>query len=302
MREFLKIALNLFLISLASAAILGLVFMQTEKARKRNERTRMEQAMLTYVTPTPGAPAPAGVAFRSIHRYLVEGADGPVRSAIGYVLPAQTGPVVLLLTPEGALEKVAPITGDHDLEDEAERDRAVAQALGGKVRLTYTDSYAVAVKDGQRLASFIRGRTQGFKTWVHMLVALSPDNTVRGLDILEQEEDPGLGGDIGYEYFRNQFMGRTLEALEKLKVVKLPLPRDYRMCLERSRWPKLDVGADEIERMCQTHRDDDIYAITGATISSSRVTAGVKKLVHAFVTRMRAIDAVAAREGIALTF
>lgn len=42
-------------------------------------------------------------------------------------------------------------------------------------------------------------------------LALEPDmKTIRGMTIYEQEETPGLGGEIGAPWFRDQFLGKSI--------------------------------------------------------------------------------------------
>ncbi len=42
-------------------------------------------------------------------------------------------------------------------------------------------------------------------------LALEPDfKTIRGISFYEQEETPGLGGDIGSDWFRSQFVGKSI--------------------------------------------------------------------------------------------
>ncbi len=292
MREFLKIALNLFVISVVSAALLGVIFTHTEETRKRNEQARLESSMGRYL------PADAqGVRFAAIHRYLLEQGG---RQDIGYVLPVRGGNALLVLDPEGNVVSKAPVSGPVD--DEAERDAAVKRTMPG-FQARYADSYILALDSGgHRLASFIQGRTAGFKTWVKLLVALGPDNAVLGLEILEHEEDPGLGAEIEQEYFRNQFAGRTLDELNALGVVKLPLPGDYQRCLERSKWAARGITPQAGAEACAKYVHEDIHAITGATISSRRVTEGVKRLVQAFVKRMDIVAAAAAKAGLEPVF
>ena len=292
MREFLKIALNLFVISLVSAALLGVIFTRTEETRKRNELARLQESMGRYLPASSGA-----VRFAAIHRYLVEQGG---RSDIGYVLPVRGGNALLVLDPEGGVQSKTPVSGPVD--DEAERDAAVKKVLPG-AQARYADSYILALdSSGHRLASFIQGRTAGFKTWVKLLVALGPDNTILGLEILEHEEDPGLGAEIEQEYFRNQFAGRTLAELNALGVVKLPLPDDYARCLERSKWAARGINPQAAAAICEKYAQEDIHAITGATISSRRVTEGVKRLVQAFVKRMDIVESAAAKAGLEPVF
>ena len=293
MREFLKIAANLVAICLVSAGLLGVVFIHTEAARVRNEEARLTASMRRYLPPDA-----AGVRFAPIHRYLVE-REGQ-EPGVGYVLPTTTGHALLVLDPAGAVVEAAPLAGH--LENAAGREEALARALPGAT-VRFADTYILALgPDHQRLASFISGRTTGFKTWVKLLVALGPDNGVLGLEVLEHEEDPGLGAEIEQEYFRNQFAGRTLEELAKLGVVKLPLPDDYRRCLERSRWAERGLDPAKEKEVCASFAHEQIHAITGATISSRRVTDGVKRLAGAFVKRMDMVQAAAAKAGLEPAF
>lgn len=294
MKEFLRIALNLLIISLVSAALLGLVFTRTENIRKHNEQARLETSMGRYLDPSAG---PAH--YARIHRYLVE-RPGQA-AAVGYVLPVRGGGnAFLLLTPGGEVLSATPLDGPVD--DEAERDATLARALPGAA-VHYADSYILALDAaGHRMASFIQGRTGGFKTWVHLLVALGPDGSVKGLEVLHHEEDPGLGAEIEQEYFRNQFAGRTLDGLRKLGVVRLPLPDDYRRCLERSKWAARGLDPQREEDVCARYGHEDIHAITGATISSRRVTEGVKRLVLAFVKRMEIVERTARSAGLEPAF
>ena len=297
MREILKIALNLFVISVCSATLLGFIFMGTEAAKSRNERQRLENSMVRYL-PEAGQGA-KDVEFHRIYRYFIQEGD---KALIGYVVPSQTGHILLVVTPEGTLTSQTPLADTVDLENENARDDAVKATLPKGVQCVFTDMYISAVRDGVKLASFIKGKTVGFKTWVNMLIALDESDNIKGLEILEHEEDPGLGAEIEQEYFRNQFVGKSLEQLNGLSVQKRPLPSDYRNALERSKWGKMGLTQEEAERIRQQYKDQDIYAITGATISSRRVTDGVKKLVAAYVQRMRMIHNVVAEQRLSVAF
>ena len=293
MREILKITANLLAICLVSAGLLGVIFIHTEAARHRNEEARLAASMRRYLPPDAGR-----VQFSPIHRYLVE-REGR-EPGVGYVLPTKSGHALMVLDPAGAVTDQIRLAGP--LDTEAEREEALAHALPG-AKARFADTYILALgPDGRRLASFISGRTTGFKTWVKLLVALGPDNGVLGLEVLEHEEDPGLGAEIEQEYFRNQFAGRTLEELASLGVVKLPLPDDYRRCLERSRWAERGLDAAKAGELCASFAREGIHAITGATISSRRVTEGVKRLAGAFVRRMDMVQAAARSAGLEPAF
>ena len=59
------------------------------------------------------------------------------------------------------------------------------------------------------------------------MLAVDPAFTLIGVEILEHEEDPGLGAEITQDYFKNQFKGKPFEALKSINVVKEPIPADY---------------------------------------------------------------------------
>lgn len=294
MKEFLKIALNLFIISLVAAGLLGAVFTRTETIRKRNEAARLEASMSRYVRSPDGV-----VRYLRIHRLLVNRPGQP--PALGYLFPVRDGgEAVLVLDAAGAV--LAKGRAEGPLDDEAARERAVDRVLPGAASRG-ADTYILAEDgSGRRLASFIEGRTPGFKTWIHLLVALAPDDSILGLEILSHEEDPGLGAEVEQEYFREQFTGRSLAELNSLGVVKLPLPEDYRLGLERSQWAARGITPEQGRTMLAAHKGEPIHAITGATISSRRITDGLKRLVQAFVKRMAIVRAAAGQAGLEPAF
>jgi electron transport complex protein RnfG len=283
-REFLAIAANLFVICLLAAGVLGLVFMHTEAARQKNEREHLESSMRRYLDVAPERMEQ--VRFARIWRYLVQDPESGAMRHVGYLAPTADGYVLLVLDPEGEMVRHADVPAT-DLEAEAAREAALGRALPAGLAHQQADEYILALDHGKRLADFVRGRTQGFKTWIHMLVALGPDQAVRGVEILEHEEDPGLGAEIEQDRFRNQFRGRTLAELQALQVVKTPLPEDYAACLE---------GPGP----CPRWEDEPVHAVTGATISSNRVTHGVRRVVRDYLRRMETLRRAAAANGIQL--
>jgi electron transport complex protein RnfG len=85
----------------------------------------------------------------------------------------------------------------------------------------------------------------GFQGNIRMIVGINPGlDTLLGLNVLEQSETPGLGGNIVRESFQNQFSGLKLAASENfVSYVKNVTPQN----------------------------PGEIQAITGATISSKAV-------------------------------
>jgi electron transport complex protein RnfG len=104
-----------------------------------------------------------------------------------------------------------------------------------------------AQKDGKVIAYVVENHAKGFGGHIKMLVAVSTDSKVIDYSILSHNETPGLGDVAGEEPFKGQFKGKSAEALE---VVKDP------------------------------SKTENIQALTGATISSRAVTAGVKEVVE----------------------
>jgi len=153
--------------------------------------------------------------------------------------------------------------------------------------------------DGKRLAYLLPGHFQGFKTWIKVMLAVDPGFNVLGLEILEHEEDPGLGGDIVQDFFKNQFRNKPYEKLKQLNVVKEPLPEEYRRALEVK---KGGMSREELQRIRAKYQDNDIYALTGATISSKAVTDGVKGMVKRFAYRVEVLDRVVQSQKLPAAF
>lgn len=89
----------------------------------------------------------------------------------------------------------------------------------------------------------------GMGLWgpVKGVLALEPDLvTIRGLRFYQQEETPGLGGEIGAEWFVAQFKGKKILSATGKPGIRLV---------------KQGVSLDE----------NSVHAITGATMTSSRV-------------------------------
>ncbi|MDA8164812.1 MAG: FMN-binding protein, partial [Desulfobacteraceae bacterium] len=184
--------------------------------------------------------------------------------------------------------------------DEAARQKAIAAAVGPEKPVRFADQ-TIAVTDGGKLQAYLLpGGFPGFKGFVKVMLALSPDLTIRGLEIMEQEEDPGLGAEIAQDYFKNQFQDKDFEHLKKLEVAKVPLPDEYRAALEAGKTGRM--GPEQVAAVESKYKDKDIYALTGATISSRAVTSGVKGIVKKFAYRLAILDRIIKEQGIAVPF
>ena len=158
-------------------------------------------------------------------------------------------------------QKALPLDAEKSREKE-DRDKAIMAAVGTGKEIRYADHTIIVTDNGQRIAYLLGGKFPGFKTFIGVMLALDPKYTMVGLEILEHEEDPGLGAEIEQDYFKNQFKGRTFDILKGLKVVKEPLPAEYQQALEGS------VAEADMAHIIDQYKEKDIYALTGATISS----------------------------------
>jgi electron transport complex protein RnfG len=146
----------------------------------------------------------------------------------------------------GTYAATAPIA---DKEKIAQQNKAmkelVADAQDFKAVAGKTEWYA-AMKDGKIIAYVVPAESKGYGGAIKMLTAVSPDGKDLGYKILIHNETPGLGDKANQPKFSKQFVGKTAENLE---VVKVPT-------------------------------DKNIQALTGATITSRAVTKGIKEAVE----------------------
>jgi Na+-translocating ferredoxin:NAD+ oxidoreductase subunit G len=283
MKDIIKIAINLTVVCVAAALILGVVFAKTDHARKETEAKMENQVRMRLLGFGEGEKEPEGLTVYSVYRYVITEGD---KTTLGYIVPLKDGKFSLVqIDVEGNAEKVTPLNVDAmKLAEQGTRDAVVKEALKG-AKAVFADTLFVANQNGQRLGYVAPGVTQGFKTAVRFMIGLDPNFTVKGVEVTSSEEDPGLGDDIKKDFFRNQFIGKTLAVLGSLDVEKKPLPDEYKTALEpelvkKEGWPEQKV--DEIRKQ---HLKDNIYALTGATISSRALTNGVKATVRKFEYR-----------------
>lgn len=112
----------------------------------------------------------------------------------------------------------------------------------GRGRTTKSNIYRALDKDGGCLGFCFNAEGPGFADKIELVIAVDAAfKTIEGYSVLSSNETPGFGDRIGKAYYRNQFRGIPAQQLD----------------LSRS------GNADKI--------DDEIIAITGATISSEAV-------------------------------
>jgi electron transport complex protein RnfG len=104
-----------------------------------------------------------------------------------------------------------------------------------------------AEKNGKVIAYVVPGESKGYGGAIKMLVSVTPQGKIIDFAILASNETPGLGDNAGKAAFRGEFKDKESQ---NLIVVK------------------------------DKSKENNIQAITGATISSKAVTKGIKEDVE----------------------
>ncbi len=302
MKDILTIIFRLTVACLLAGLVMGAAFVFTSKAKKHNAHLHEQKAMLNLLGYSSQNPAPASLALHEVYRYII---SEEARQSMGYLLPTKGeghgALTFVVIDLDGKFMSQTPVKIDPEkMTDERARTGAISAGLGPGRALRYADQTIVVTRDQKRVAYLLPGKFPGFKTFISVILALDQDFTIIGLEIMEHEEDPGLGGEIVQKYFKNQFKAKPIEAVKKLDVVKTPLPDDYRQALEAEQGGTL--GADEVAKIESQYKDKDIYALTGATISSRSVTSGVKGIVQKIAYRLAILDRVLLEQKIAVPF
>jgi len=302
MREIIRITVSLTVSCLIAALVMGSVFIITDKAKRHNEQLNIQQTMLGLLGYGKDNPVPSDLEFYTIYRYIIE--DGEIKT-VGYMVPVGAGgkESYELVTMDLAGQFVDRISLDitpESASEPPERKSALTSVLKPPKKFVYADATIIAERGDKRLAYLLPGEFPGFKTFIHVMLALDPTFTIIGLDITEHEEDPGLGGEIQEDYFKNQFKGKSFERTKNLTVVKEPLPDEYKKYLEAGKGEGLSKGV--VDAIRTQYLDRDIYSLTGATISSKAVTNGVKNMINKFAYRLNILDSVIERQHIPVAF
>lgn len=304
MKQILRITFGLTLTCLVAALVMGFAFSMTDKAKKHNEHMNRQEAMLGVLGYGKARPAPPELQFHTLYRYIIE--DGQ-NLLLGYLTPVTKGGakgyelLMLNLKGEFAGRVEVPLSQDAALEA-AERQKALRTVLKPPKNFTYADSTIIAKLGDRRMAYLLPGEFTGFKTFIKVMLALDPSFRIIGLEIMEHEEDPGLGGEIVKDTFKKQFKGKSFEKVKELAVVKEPLPEEYRKYLDAEKGKQGHFTEKELEEFQKKYKDRDIYALTGATISSRCVTDGVKNMVRKFAYRVNILDNVIAGQKVPVAF
>ena len=288
LKDIGSIVFRLTLTCLVAGLIMGGTFVLTHDAKERNEIERDQKVMFSLLGYDK---QPETMNLYSVHRYIL---DENEELSMGYVIPAkdEKSSIFVRLDLEGNFIGQTPIDHEFTLQNSADNDRAVQQIFGDKIQSRYADTFLIATDNHKRVAYILDGKYPGFKTFIHVKMALNDKYDMLGFEVLEHEEDPGLGAEIVQPYFKNQFNGKTAEQLKNLDVIKEPLPEDFRSALTGK------VYGEEKDKILAKHQDEPIYALTGATISSRSVLNGNKSMVKKFIYRVEILDKVIQSQNI----
>lgn len=299
MSEVTNIALRLTITCIIAASLMGVVYVLTDGAKRHNEALNEEKVVQGLLGYSADHPAPEGFKVSTLYRYVLSTGD---KKLLGYLLPLESGGGVdyrmVVIDLEGRYREQIAIPGIKEVVKESDaRDQQLNQALPQGMRARFADEVLVVGESGERKAYLLPGNFLGFKTTIKVILALDPNLAILGFEVLEHEEDPGLGGEIEKPYFKNQFVGKTVAVMKDIKVVKLPLPADYRRYLEGE---VVEEGARA--RLQKQFAATDIHAITGATISSDAINNGLKNMIRKFAYRLKILETVVQQNAIPVVY
>ncbi|MDJ0623067.1 MAG: FMN-binding protein [Desulfocapsaceae bacterium] len=294
MKDILTIIFRLTLSCILAATVMGTTFVLTNKAKKHNEHVKEERVAFSLLGFE--GEAPESVAMNTVYRYVVSRAG---EQFIGYLMPGENdGYVFLQLDLDGNLVTSDEVNlTDEKVRQQADREGGIMNAIGPGNAIRFAEQFQVISNSDERAAYLITGKFPGYKTNIAVMMALNTDFSIIGFEVLEHEEDPGLGGEIEKPYFKNQFKDKPFEVMRDIDVIKEPIPNEYLEALER------DLPPEQIEEIMEKYRGNDIYALTGATISAVAVADGLKGMIKKFAYRVSLLDSVTEKnESVSVIF
>lgn len=299
MKMILTIIFRLTVSCLIAGTIMGMTFIFTSKAKKANELAREEKVVYSLLGFSEDNPIPESMGVHEIFRYVVTEGD---QQSIGYLVPIGShdeggGFSFVRISLDGDfIDRTEIALSEEEVLDQGVRNAAVQEAVGRGRQARFADQTIVVTDHGQRNAYLLNGKFPGFKTNIAIMLALDPDYSVIGLEVMEHEEDPGLGAEIEQDYFKKQFNLKDFEKIKSIEVVKEPMPVEYIDALEGR------IEEEAAYQIMKQYSDQDIYALTGATISSDAVNSGVKGMTKKFAYRLDILDTVLDEQQIDVPF
>lgn len=259
--QIVRVAINLAVVCALGAAVLGGVYMGTERYAAAARLSGEKRAITDMLALGDGA------RVTEVKQYL--SADGQAVMYRAGTYGDEASPVrEVVFGLDGALR--------------SQQDAAAPEAPKGLAPL---GRLFVASQDGALAGFVVEGESRGYKNRIRFFVALDSALAIRGVRVVEHEEDPGLGAEVATSWFDGQFVGRTPEQVAALDVTKDPMPEDWRGALnELGRTPVREWRTKHADLM-QRESAHPVYAVTGATISSRALTRGVRTTLDHFRRR-----------------
>lgn len=181
-------------------------------------------------------------------------------------IQAKLGPVIEANKVKETMVKIPVLVLGEDLAAELAADnqtltiksRVVEVKKNGTTK--YYTVYDAWLPEGKMVGHVVKAAGQGYADKIELLVGLDAQGKrITGLFVLEQKETPGLGAKILEDAWRGQFKEKSTE--KTLSVVK----------------------GGEV-------KEDEIDAISGATISSNSVTGIVNSTVADVISKLQVTD------------
>lgn len=273
------IAMNLVLVCAVSAVVLGGVYVGTERYQREARLAGERSAVSGMLALGDGAEV------TEVRQYL-----DPAKREVRYLAKeygnesAPTREFVFGL--DGTLHGAGAGAGASGAVESAKPAKPAKPAEPAEgAGLEELGRLFVAKQDGALAGFVLEGESRGYKNRIRFFVALDSALAVKGVRVLEHEEDPGLGAEIATPVFRAQFTGRTPDEIAALGVTRDPMPEDWHAALSAFASSTGGNAPADWRSLLERERTKPIYAVTGATISSRALTRGVKGTVDHFRRR-----------------
>ena len=181
-------------------------------------------------------------------------------------IQAKLGPVIEANKVKETMAKIPALVLGEDLAAELAADNQTLTIKSRVIEIKKSGTtkfytvYDAWLPDGKMVGHVVKAVGQGYADKIELLVGVdAPGKRITGLFVLEQKETPGLGAKILEDAWRGQFKEKSTG--KTLSVVK----------------------GGEV-------KDDEIDAISGATISSKSVTGMVNTTVANVAPQLQIAD------------
>lgn len=147
--------------------------------------------------------------------------------------------------------------------------------------------YWSARKDDQVVYAF-KIISRGYAGDIQYLVSITKNGKIMGMNILEQSETPGLGAriseSISKKYVWNGLLGKKEQGLRWFtkQFEGIDITRSIAIEKTAGEWHKLDD-----QKRNELLSKNSITAITGSTISTRAITAGLEKQARAYLNALQ---------------